>query len=128
MSQAVVAASRPQPYRVAQWATGNVGTRALRAVIEHPALTLVGLYVYADAKAGRDAGELCGLPPVGFCTWHPAGHATGMSGGGPSVHLVEIADFVGQADPRLAMLLERSGDIPVRVNVVGGYAVPLHLG
>ena len=51
-----------------------------------------------------------------------------MSGGGPSVHLVEVSDFVGQADPRLAMLLERSGDIPVRVNVVGGYAVPLALG
>ena len=65
MSQAVVTASRSGPYRVAQWATGNVGTRSLRAVIEHPALTLVGLYVYADAKAGRDAGELCGLPPVG---------------------------------------------------------------
>lgn len=52
-------------HRVVQWATGNVGTRALRAVIEHPALELVGLYVYSDAKAGRDAGELCGLPAVG---------------------------------------------------------------
>jgi len=52
-------------YRVVQWATGNVGTRSLRTVIEHPALTLVGLYVYSDAKAGRDAGELCGLAPIG---------------------------------------------------------------
>ncbi|MGB0218041.1 MAG: dihydrodipicolinate reductase [Sinimarinibacterium flocculans] len=51
--------------RVVQWATGNIGTRSLRAVIEHPTLELVGLYVYADAKSGRDAGELCGLPPVG---------------------------------------------------------------
>ena len=46
-------------YRVAQWATGNIGLRSLRAVIEHPQFDLVGLYVYSDAKAGRDAGENC---------------------------------------------------------------------
>ncbi|OHV39052.1 MULTISPECIES: NAD(P)H-dependent amine dehydrogenase family protein [Pseudofrankia] len=49
------------PLRVVQWATGNIGTRALRTVIEHPNLELVGLYVYSDAKAGKDAGELAGL-------------------------------------------------------------------
>src|SRR5438093_13575423 len=48
-------------YRVAQWATGNIGTRAMRGVIEHPQMELVGLFVHSDAKAGRDAGELCGL-------------------------------------------------------------------
>lgn len=53
------------PYRVVQWATGNIGTRALRTVIEHPNLTLVGLYVFSEDKAGRDAGELCGHGPVG---------------------------------------------------------------
>ncbi len=52
-------------YRVVQWATGNIGTRALRAVIEHPRLSLVGVYVHSEAKAGRDAGELCGLPSTG---------------------------------------------------------------
>jgi 4-hydroxy-tetrahydrodipicolinate reductase len=52
-------------HRVVQWATGNIGLRSLRTVIEHPDLELVGLYVYSDAKAGRDAGELCGLGPVG---------------------------------------------------------------
>ena len=53
------------PYRVVQWATGNIGLRSLRAVIEHPDLELVGLYVYSVAKAGRDAGELCGVAPTG---------------------------------------------------------------
>ncbi len=53
------------PYRVVQWATGNIGLRSLRAVIDHPELELVGLYVYSDAKAGRDAGELCGSAPTG---------------------------------------------------------------
>jgi 4-hydroxy-tetrahydrodipicolinate reductase len=51
--------------RVVQWATGNIGLRALRMVIEHPELELVGLYVYTDEKAGQDAGELCGLAPAG---------------------------------------------------------------
>jgi 4-hydroxy-tetrahydrodipicolinate reductase len=53
------------PYRVVQWATGNIGLRSLRAVIEHPDLELVGLYVYSDAKVGTDAGELCGVAPTG---------------------------------------------------------------
>jgi 4-hydroxy-tetrahydrodipicolinate reductase len=50
---------------VVQWATGNIGARSLRAVIEHPALELVGVRVYGEDKVGRDAGELCGLPPTG---------------------------------------------------------------
>jgi 4-hydroxy-tetrahydrodipicolinate reductase len=54
------------PYRVVQWATGNVGSRALRRVIEHPELSLVGVYVHSASKAGRDAGELCGTAPVGI--------------------------------------------------------------
>lgn len=52
-------------YRVVQWATGNIGTRSLRAVIEHPILELAGLYVTNPAKVGKDAGELCGLKPTG---------------------------------------------------------------
>ena len=52
-------------YRVIQWATGNVGSRALKTVIEHPDYELVGLYVSSLEKAGKDAGELVGLDPVG---------------------------------------------------------------
>ena len=51
--------------RVVQWATGNIGTRSLQHVIQHPGLDLAGVYVTSPAKAGRDAGELCGLPPTG---------------------------------------------------------------
>ena len=53
------------PLRVVQWATGNIGARALRGVIEHPRLELAGVYVHSPEKAGRDAGELCGLGPTG---------------------------------------------------------------
>ena len=44
---------------------GQHRAASLRAAIEHPELELVGLYVYSDAKAGQDAGELCGLGPTG---------------------------------------------------------------
>jgi 4-hydroxy-tetrahydrodipicolinate reductase len=54
-----------QKLRVVQWATGNIGTKALRGVIEHPHMDLAGVYVHTPAKAGRDAGELCGVEPVG---------------------------------------------------------------
>lgn len=47
--------------RVAQWATGNIGTHTLRKIIEHPRMTLVGVLVHSSDKQGRDAGELCGL-------------------------------------------------------------------
>lgn len=53
------------PCRVVQWATGNTGQRALREVIRHPSLELAGVLVYDAAKAGVDAGELCGEDPTG---------------------------------------------------------------
>ncbi|MBW8783265.1 MAG: dihydrodipicolinate reductase [Novosphingobium sp.] len=56
---------KQRPLRVAQWGTGNVGLYALRSIIEDPKFELVGVRVYSDEKVGRDAGELCGLPPVG---------------------------------------------------------------
>ncbi|MET1756735.1 dihydrodipicolinate reductase [Novosphingobium sp. RD2P27] len=58
--------SQRRKHRVIQWATGNIGSRALRAVIEHPDMELVGLYVSSDAKAGKDAGDLCGIGPIGL--------------------------------------------------------------
>jgi 4-hydroxy-tetrahydrodipicolinate reductase len=54
-----------QRLRVVQWATGNIGTRAMRRVIEHPLLELVGLYVHSADKVGRDAGGMCGMAPCG---------------------------------------------------------------
>ena len=54
-----------KPYRVVQWATGTVGASAMRGVIGHPDMELVGVYVYSGQKEGRDAGDLCGLDPVG---------------------------------------------------------------
>lgn len=47
------------------WSTGTVGIHAVPAIVAHPQLELVGLWVHSDDKAGRDAGELCGGPAVG---------------------------------------------------------------
>ncbi|MCW1431821.1 hypothetical protein [Novosphingobium sp. JCM 18896] len=52
-------------YRVIQWATGTVGTAALRHFIQNPAIELVGVYVTNPDKAGKDAGDLAGLPKTG---------------------------------------------------------------
>src|SRR5882724_4773057 len=54
------------PYRVIQWSTGNVGRFALRCIIGHPELELVGVWVSSATKAGKDAGALCGAGPVGL--------------------------------------------------------------
>jgi hypothetical protein len=52
-------------YRVVHWGTGNAGALALRGILSHPDLELVGLLSHTPAKVGRDAGELCGVEPVG---------------------------------------------------------------
>jgi 2,4-diaminopentanoate dehydrogenase len=53
------------PYRVVQWTTGNVGKSSLEAIAANPTLELVGLYAWSKDKAGRDAGELAGIAPLG---------------------------------------------------------------
>lgn len=52
-------------YSVVQWATGNLGRAAIEGIVAHPDLELVGVWVHSDAKAGKDAGELAGIAPIG---------------------------------------------------------------
>jgi 2,4-diaminopentanoate dehydrogenase len=52
-------------YRVIQWATGVVGSTALKYFIENPVIELVGVYVTNPEKVGKDAGDLVGLPKTG---------------------------------------------------------------
>ncbi len=54
--------------RVVQWATGSVGVAAIRAVLEHPDLDLVGCWVHSKSKAGRDVGDIIGTEPLGVIT------------------------------------------------------------
>ena len=53
-----------QTLRVAQFATGNVGSEMVKRIVEHPDLELVGLYCYSPEKIGCDAGEIVGIGPL----------------------------------------------------------------
>jgi hypothetical protein len=52
-------------YKVVQWATGVVGSAALKGVIRHPKLELVGVKVYSDEKTGLDAGDIVDMDKTG---------------------------------------------------------------
>jgi 2,4-diaminopentanoate dehydrogenase len=52
-------------FRVIQWATGNVGRAAIEGIVSHPELELAGVWVHGADKEGRDAGEICGIGPIG---------------------------------------------------------------
>ena len=62
---------------VGLWGPGSMGVIALRAVIDHPELELVDVVVHSDHKAGRDAGEICGIGPVGVTTTQDPDALTG---------------------------------------------------
>ncbi len=52
--------------RIVQWSTGGVGALAARAIRERAELDLVGVLVHAEAKGGRDIGDILGEPPWGI--------------------------------------------------------------
>ncbi|MCB1284974.1 MAG: hypothetical protein KDB20_11730, partial [Microthrixaceae bacterium] len=56
---------RRTPIRVAQVATGNLGTEMIKRLRHQPDLELVALHCYSPDKIGRDAGEIVGIEPVG---------------------------------------------------------------
>ncbi len=106
------------PHRVIQWSTGNVGKLALRAILHNPDLELVGLWVSSKEKDGRDAGELCGLPPVGVKATTDAEALLAMQA--DCVSYTATADLrPGEATDDLCRILE-SGK-----NVVSTSIVPL---
>jgi len=51
---------------VVQWTTGKTGSAAVRGMVGHPVLDLVGCYAHSAEKVGRDVGELCGIDPIGI--------------------------------------------------------------
>ena len=56
-----------------QWSTGYVGSLAVRAIAARPDLELTGVWVHSPDKAGRDAGELAGIAPLGVAATTDAG-------------------------------------------------------
>jgi len=52
-------------YKVIQWTTGYVGREAVKGILAHPELELVGAYAWSPEKNGQDVGELCGIGRLG---------------------------------------------------------------
>ncbi len=53
------------PYRVVQWSTGNIGSRALGILLDRDDFEVVGVHALGAQKVGCDAGVLAGRPPTG---------------------------------------------------------------
>jgi hypothetical protein len=52
--------------RVVQWTTGTTGRAAVRAIVEHPRLSLVGCFAWSRDKVGQDVGQLAGIEAIGL--------------------------------------------------------------
>jgi hypothetical protein len=52
--------------RVVQWTTGKTGSAAVRGMVGHPALELVGCYAFSADKVGQDIGTLAGIEAIGI--------------------------------------------------------------
>src|SRR4051812_44442844 len=53
-------------FDVVQWTTGRTGREAVRGILGHPDLELIGCFAWSQEKVGRDVGELCGFAPLGL--------------------------------------------------------------
>jgi hypothetical protein len=94
--------------KVIQWATGAIGKTCLRQVIDHPDLELVGLFVYSDSKAGKDAGEISRRPMTGVVATQSADEIVALDAD-VVLHLpLNLAGTFDQHDDTIKRLL-RSG-------------------
>ena len=105
-------------YKVGVWGPGSMGVIALRGVIDHPLLQLVDVVVHSDAKAGRDAGELCGIAPVGVvATQDPAPMLAGAA---------DVVVYAAGANVRpLEAIEDMASILRAGKNVVSCSVVPL---
>ena len=110
-------------YRVIQWATGGMGKNCLRALIDHPAMELVGVYVYGRDKAGKDAGEIARRPLTGVVATREVGEILALDAD-VVIHAARLAPPYGAHDADLIRLLQ-SGKNVISIN---GYSHPQHWG
>lgn len=108
-------------YRVIQWATGAMGKSCLRAVIDHPAMELVGLYVYGDDKAGRDAGDIARRAPTGVIATRDIDEILALDAD-VVIHCARLAPPYGSHDAEILKLLA-SGKNVISIN---GYSRASH--
>jgi hypothetical protein len=51
--------------KIIQWYTGDIACHQIRVIHACPSMELVGAYVHHPEKAGKDAGEIAGIGPIG---------------------------------------------------------------
>jgi 2,4-diaminopentanoate dehydrogenase len=119
--QRIAGVNRMQKYRVVQWATGGMGKNVLRAMIDHPAMELVGVYVYGADKAGKDAGEIARRPLTGVRATNDVREILALDAD-VVVHAGRIVPPYGSHDADIVALLE-SGKNVISIN---GYSHPQH--
>lgn len=110
--------ARSTRYRVVHIGTGLTGTQALRAVIDDPALELVGLKVSTPDKVGVDAGRLSGGPDVGVAATDDAAAVIAL---GPDCVLY-CATAVRREDSAIADI---AALLEAGINVVTISTIPL---
>jgi hypothetical protein len=110
-------------YRVIQWATGAMGRNCLRAIIDHPAMELVGVYVYGADKAGRDAGEIARRAPTGVLATRDVEQILALDAD-VVIHAARLAPPYGSHDVDILRLLA-SGKNVISIN---GYSRPQYWG
>lgn len=108
-------------HRVIQWATGAMGKTCLRAVIDHPAMDLVGLYVYGEDKAGRDAGDIARRPPTGVIATRDVEAILALDAD-VVIHCARLAPPYGSHDAEILQLLAAGKNV-ISIN---GYSRPRH--
>lgn len=88
-------------HRVVVWATGGIGSIAIRAIQRRPELDLVGVWVHAQEKVGIDAGELANGDPIGLAASNDADALIALkpdcviyAASGPERDALAIPDYV----------------------------------
>src|SRR6478736_1981837 len=87
--------------RVVVWATGGIGSIAIRAIDQRPDLDLVGVWVHSEEKVGKDAGELANGDPIGLAATNDAEALIALkpdcviyAASGPERDALAIPDYV----------------------------------
>lgn len=95
-------------HRVIVWGPGQAGAPAIRGIVEHPELQLVGVRAYSADKDGRDAGELCGLGELGIRATRDADALLALDA---DVVSYTPREFSAEGDIRLQEIVEEIGRI-----------------
>ena len=110
-------------YKVVQWATGGMGKNCLRAVIDHPAMELVGVYVYGADKAGKDAGAIARRELTGVLATRNVDEILALDAD-VVIHAARLAPPYGSHDADILRLLAAGKNV-ISIN---GYSRPQHWG